>query len=38
MRDLGIIDDLMKTLSTTIEQLKKLYLHGTNATEEFGMC
>lgn len=36
MRDLGILEDLLNTLSVTIEQIKGLYVNGTNGTEEFG--
>jgi hypothetical protein len=35
MRDLGILDDLLGTLSVTVEQVKSLYIHGSNGTEEF---
>lgn len=35
MRELGILDDLLNTLCTTVDELKQLYLTGNPATEEF---
>ncbi|KAI1716330.1 SAND domain-containing protein [Ditylenchus destructor] len=35
MRELGVLEDLLQILSTTVEQLKHLYLVGGSSTEEF---
>ncbi|KAL3104125.1 hypothetical protein niasHS_002152 [Heterodera schachtii] len=34
MRSMGLLDDLLNTLSTTLERLKHIYLNGGNAVSE----
>lgn len=37
MRNMGLLEDMLKTLSDTLERLKQIYLTGGNAvSEEFG--
>jgi hypothetical protein len=37
MRNMGLLEDMLKILSETLEKLKQIYLHGGNAvSEEFG--
>lgn len=35
MRELGIFEDLLNTLSTTVDELKQLYLASNPSTEDF---
>uniref|UniRef100_A0A915CQ71 GMEB1/2/Spe-44-like domain-containing protein n=1 Tax=Ditylenchus dipsaci TaxID=166011 RepID=A0A915CQ71_9BILA len=35
MKELGIVEDLLNILSTTVDQLKHIYLHAGPNTEEF---
>uniref|UniRef100_A0A914CTC8 SAND domain-containing protein n=2 Tax=Acrobeloides nanus TaxID=290746 RepID=A0A914CTC8_9BILA len=35
MRDLGILEDLLNTISIAVEQVKNVYLHPSPGTEEF---
>lgn len=36
MRDLGILEDLLKTIGMAVDQVKGVYLHGNPGTEEIG--